>query len=122
MVSDASGLFNVVRNIGGAIGIAVMDTVMFTRGPTHADQIMELIAAKPDAAATQLGITVDTLPSPDDAMSMMGIMDLIQNASLTQALNDCWWLLAAVSLSALPVLWLLGPIESARPIWARTEK
>ena len=29
-------------------------------------------------------------------MSMMGIMDLIQNASLTEAINDCWWLLAGV--------------------------
>ncbi|MBL8792122.1 MAG: multidrug efflux MFS transporter [Rhizobiales bacterium] len=119
VVSDASGLFNVVRNIGGAIGIAIMDTVMFTRGPSHADLLMDRIATNPPAAAAQLGIPLDTLPSPDDAMSIMGIMDLIQNASLTEAINDCWWLLAALSLMALPVLWLLGPVESARPLKGR---
>ena len=119
VVSDASGLFNVVRNIGGAIGIAVMDTVMFTRGPSHADEIMDADLGKPCRRRSQLGITVDTPPSPDDAMSMMGIMDLIQNASLTEAINDCWWLLAGVSLLALPVLWLLGPVESAKPIKSR---
>lgn len=116
VVSDASGLFNVVRNIGGAIGIAVMDTVMFTRGPSHADTLMELIQSDPPAAATQLGVTLDSLPSPDDAMSMMGIMDLIQNASLTQAINDCWWVLAGVALTALPLLWALGPVDSTRPV------
>jgi len=96
-----------------------MDTVMFTRGPSHADILMEQIGSAPAAAAAQLGIPLDTLPTPDDAMSMMGIMDLIQNASLTEAINDCWLLLAVVALSALPVLWLLGPVESARPVKGR---
>lgn len=116
VVSDASGLFNVVRNIGGAIGIAIMDTVMFTRGPGHADVLMAELKSNPAAAAQHLGIPLETLPSPDDAMSMMGIMDLIQNASLTDAINECWWLLTAASLLALPVLWALGPVESARPV------
>jgi DHA2 family multidrug resistance protein len=120
VVSDASGLFNVVRNIGGAIGIAIMDTVLFTRGPSHADTVMELMTSDPPAAAAALGITPDSLPSPDDAMSMMGIMDLIQNTSLTMAINDCWWLLAAVALAALPLLWMLGPVESARAVKGRT--
>ncbi len=119
VVSDASGLFNVVRNIGGAIGIAIMDTVMFTRGPTHADTLMEQMQSTPAAAAAQLGITLESLPSPDDAMSMMGIMDLIQNASLTSAINDCWWLLAGVALLALPLLWALGPVESAKAVRGR---
>ncbi|NMD06977.1 MAG: DHA2 family efflux MFS transporter permease subunit [Phyllobacteriaceae bacterium] len=116
VVSDASGLFNVVRNIGGAIGIAVMDTVMFTRGPTHADTVMTLLSDDPPAAAAILGITVDSLPSPDDAMSLMGIMDLIQNASLTMAINDCFWVLAGVAALTLPLLWALGPVESARAV------
>lgn len=120
VVSDASGLFNVVRNIGGAIGIAVMDTVMFTRGPTHADSIMALMGEDPTTAARLLDVTVDSLPSPDDAMSLMGIMDLIQNASLTMAINDCWWVLAGVAALALPVLWLMGPVESARAVKARS--
>jgi hypothetical protein len=46
-------------------------------------------------------------------------MDLIQNASLTSAINDCWWLLAGVALLALPLLWALGPVESAKAVRGR---
>ncbi len=119
LVSDASGLFNVVRNIGGAIGIAIMDTVMFGQGPAHADTIMQLMHDDPAAAATILGLSAAELPAPDDAMSLMGIMDLIQNASLTMAINDCWWVLAGAALLPLPLLWWLGPVESARAPKAR---
>jgi len=32
-VADASGLFNLMRNLGGAIGLALIDTVIYGRGP-----------------------------------------------------------------------------------------
>jgi MFS transporter, DHA2 family, multidrug resistance protein len=115
-VSDASGLFNLVRNIGGVIGIAVMDTVMFSRAPVHAENLLELARTNPAAAAPILGVPVSDLPDPEDAMGIFGLTDLVQSAGLTQAINECWWLLAATALLALPLLWFLGPIESAKPI------
>ena len=30
-VADASGLFNLMRNLGGAIGIALIDTILYGR-------------------------------------------------------------------------------------------
>jgi MFS transporter, DHA2 family, multidrug resistance protein len=118
-VSDASGLFNLVRNIGGVIGIAVMDTVMFSRAPEHAENLLELVRTAPAEAAPLLGVSVDDLPAPDDAMGIFGLTDLVQSAGLTQAINECWWLLAIMSLVALPLLWWLGPVESAKPIKGR---
>lgn len=38
-VSDASGLYNLARNLGGAIGIALIDTILFARGPEHAGRL-----------------------------------------------------------------------------------
>ncbi len=115
-VSDASGLFNLARNIGGVIGIAVTDTIMFTRAATHAETIVELTKTNPEAAAPILGLTPDQIPSPDDPMGIFGLMDVVQGASLTQAINECWWALAAVSLAALPLLWYMGHVPSAVPI------
>ncbi len=39
-VADASGLFNLMRNLGGAIGLALIDTVLYGRAPRHADAIV----------------------------------------------------------------------------------
>ena len=40
-VPDASGLFNLMRNLGGAIGIALIDTVLYGRTSIHADAIRD---------------------------------------------------------------------------------
>ena len=63
-----------------------------------------------------MGIPVSDLPAPDDAMGFLGIGDLVQAAGLTAALNECWILLGLVSLLALPILWWLGPVQSALPV------
>jgi MFS transporter, DHA2 family, multidrug resistance protein len=115
-VSDASGLFNLARNIGGVIGIAVTDTIMFSRASTHAEDIIELAKTNPEAAAPILGISPDQIPAPDDTMGIFGLMDTVQAASLTMAINECWWTLAAVSLAALPILWWMGHVPSAIPL------
>jgi hypothetical protein len=95
---------------------------MFSRAPEHVENLIELARSNPAAAAPLMGVSVDELPDPEDAMGIFGLTDLAQSAGLTQAINECWWLLAILSLLALPLLWLLGPVESAKPIRARAIK
>jgi DHA2 family multidrug resistance protein len=118
-VSDASGLFNLMRNIGGVIGIAVMDSLIFTRAPNHAEALIDLAKTAPEKAAPLLGIPLADMPDPEDTMSIFALGELAQNAGLTQAINECWWLMAGLGLLALPLLWMLGPVESAKPIGKR---
>jgi len=110
-VSDASGLYNLSRNLGGAIGIALIDTVLFSRGPEHADHIRDLMISSPEAAAALLGVTADEIPAPDDALGLMSFMDVIQEASLTLAINEAWLMLAGISLLALVLVWIMGPVR-----------
>ncbi len=114
-IGDASGLFNVSRNIGGAIGIALLDTIMFSRSPDFTQNIMDLVKTSPEAAATILKMPVADIPTPDDATGLMSIIDAAQGAGLTMAINECWILLGSVALLALPILFILGPIRSAVP-------
>ncbi len=120
-VSDASGLFNLVRNIGGVIGIAICDTFMFGRGPEHADVLTQLVKSDPAKAASLLGLSIEDMPDPEDPTGILGIMDAIQSTSLTMAINECWWMLAGVSFLALPVLLLVGPIRSSIPAKYRAQ-
>lgn len=114
-VSDASGLYNLSRNLGGAIGIALADTVIFSRAPEHAETITELVRGGAPEAARLLGMLPDDVPAPDDAMGLLSIMDAIQDASVTLAINEAWLMFAAITAAAIPLLWLMGPVRSAKP-------
>ncbi len=110
-VGDASGLYNLSRNLGGAIGIALVDTVLFSRGPEHAAALTDLMTADPPAAAALMGMSDAELPDPDDPLGMMGVMDYVQEASLTMAINEAWLMLSGLAGLALVLVWLLGPIR-----------
>ncbi len=114
-VGDASGLFNLARNMGGALGIAVVDTMIWQRSPVYSDQVNEWIKTEPEKAAVALGMPLSDVPAPNDAMGMMSITDAIGQFGITGAINESWILLGCVSLLALPVLWWLGPVASAMP-------
>jgi DHA2 family multidrug resistance protein len=114
-IADASGLFNLSRNLGGAIGIALIDTIVFSRGPEHADRIMDLIKLDPAKAAATLGLTVDALPDPLDPLGLMGIMDVVEQASITSAINEAWLVMGVITATALVVLLAMGPIRVPAP-------
>ena len=114
-IGDASGLFNVARNIGGALGIAVVDTLIWQRSPIYTDMIREWMKTDVDRAAAALGMVASDVPAPDDAMGLIGIADSIGQAALTMVVNECWIVLGVASLVALPVIIWLGPVASALP-------
>ena len=111
-IADASGLFNVSRNLGGAIGIALIDTIVFTRGPEHVNKIMDLLKSDPAKAADVLGMTAADLPSQEDPTGILAIMDAIQQASLTAAINEAWLMLSLATGTALLILLFLGPVPA----------
>ena len=45
-VPNASGLFNLMRNLGGAIGLAVIDTLIQQRVPIHVAALVERLQAR----------------------------------------------------------------------------
>ena len=60
-VPDASGLFNMMRNLGGAVGIALIDTVLYGRTSGHAEAIRQRLIAGDVTAAQAIGL--DRIPS-----------------------------------------------------------
>jgi MFS transporter, DHA2 family, multidrug resistance protein len=57
-VPDASGLFNLMRNLGSAIGIALIDTILYGRTSIHA--LRNRLLAGDMTAATAIGLEIQT--------------------------------------------------------------
>ena len=55
----------------------------------------------PAKAASVLGLTVDALPDPQDPLGFMGIMDVIEQASITSAINEAWLIMGLITATAL---------------------
>lgn len=101
-VPDASALFNLMRNLGGAIGLALIDTVLFGRAPVHGEALAQRLLAREQLAFTFVG-----LPRPLDTTQItQELQELarpaVERAALTLAVTEAWMLIAA--LTAIGVL------------------
>ena len=116
-VADGSGLFNLMRNLGGAIGLALIDTVIFSRAPTHARQIVGQLRHGDADVAAAIGIPRALFAAmaghPLDAPTRRMVGAMVERAALVHAINDAWALIAV--LTAAPLL-LLPLARGARQI------
>jgi len=107
-VPDASGLFNLMRNLGGAIGIALIDSIIYGRAPGHAQSIVHRLMAGDTATAIFVGIPLqefrDRPPGPLDPLTQSILEPMVRHAAFVQAMNDAWACAAFLTLAALLVL------------------
>jgi MFS transporter, DHA2 family, multidrug resistance protein len=110
-VPDASGLFNLMRNLGGAIGLALVDTVLYGRIAIHAEALKTKLMAGDASAARALGLSprlvAQKAAAPIDAATAAYLRPLIAKAAFVMSANEAWILLAAFSLVALAGMMLL---------------
>jgi DHA2 family multidrug resistance protein len=104
-VPDASGLFNLMRNLGGAIGIALIDTVIFGRAPMHGVEIAHQLQTGDMATAKFVGLPLDVFAErwsqPLNSGTRALLEPLIQDAAMTQAINEAWAMIAILTVAAL---------------------
>jgi MFS transporter, DHA2 family, multidrug resistance protein len=104
-IPDASALFNLMRNLGGAIGLALIDTVLFGRAPMLGEAMAVRLKAGDYDAARTVGIPLrqfrDGLAGGIDAKSEQWIRGLVEQWALTTAANEAWTLCAVLTAAAL---------------------
>jgi DHA2 family multidrug resistance protein len=104
-VADASGLFNLMRNLGGAIGLALIDTVIYGRAPVYGAAIVARLEAGDTDTAMRIGISPELWAmrpeGPIDADTQAMLQPLVDAAALTQAINNAWAMVAALTIAAL---------------------
>jgi DHA2 family multidrug resistance protein len=102
-VADASGLFNLMRNLGGAIGIALIDTILYGRVGIHAEDFRVRLLAGDVTAAKAIGLSAATFanrpPGPPDDATVAFVRPMVEKASLALCVNEAWAMLACVAIA-----------------------
>ncbi|MGF6311860.1 DHA2 family multidrug resistance protein [Bradyrhizobium sp. i1.8.4] len=119
-VADASGLFNLMRNLGGAIGIALIDTILYGRSWSYGEDLRVRLLAGDVTAAQAIGLDpkllLDRLPGLPDEATVAFIRPLVERASLALTVNEAWAMLACVALVGLLLVPLARDPAPASPL------
>jgi MFS transporter, DHA2 family, multidrug resistance protein len=104
-VADASGLFNLLRNLGGAIGIALIDTILYGRVVGYAENFRDRLLAGDVTAAQAIGLSTKMFlnrpPGPPDEATIAFVRPMVEKASLALCVNEAWAMLACVAIVGL---------------------
>ncbi|MDR3500266.1 MAG: DHA2 family efflux MFS transporter permease subunit [Parvibaculum sp.] len=110
-LKNASGLYNLMRNLGGAIGLAIINTVLVHRLDFHKSRLREAVeAGRPviDQTVTGLGQMIGgTLGSSGDLAAIKELYGLMTREATVMAFADCFFVLAicfAAMLLTLPMV------------------
>jgi DHA2 family multidrug resistance protein len=121
-VPDGSALFNLMRNLGGAIGIAMIDTLIWHRTPIVANDLGAKIMAGDTGTANAVGVPAAALAQggggAPGAEVMAALKPLVEKAALTTAVNEAWAMVALATLLAvvlLPFVKRTDAVKAARP-------
>ncbi len=117
LVADGSGLFNLMRNLGGALGLALIDTVIFSQSTAHGLAIAAKLRAGDVATAVGIGIPrdafIEQLGEPPDEFTTELVRPLVEKAALVQAINDAWLMIAVLTAAAVLLVALVRRGQSA---------
>ena len=104
-VADASAMFNLMRNLGGAIGIALVDTILYGRSVVYGEAFRVRLLASDVSAANAIGIDpkllLDRASGPPTDAEIAYVRPFVERASLALSVNEAWLMLACVAIVAL---------------------
>ncbi|WP_229209927.1 DHA2 family efflux MFS transporter permease subunit [Duganella sp. Root1480D1] len=116
--ASASSLFNMIRNLGGSIGIALLATQLTQREHFHSARLGEAVSSF--SAATQLrldqltqnfiGKGFDPVTASDKALK--AVDGIVRRESFVMAYNDGFLIVGAILLSCILILWLSDKVKS----------
>jgi DHA2 family multidrug resistance protein len=117
-VADASGLFNLMRNLGGAIGIALIDTIIYGRVAIYAENFRARLLAGDLSAAVEIGLDPSRLanrpPGPPTPDEIAFVRPMVEKASLALCVNEAWAMLAGVAVLGFLLVFLAGGCAKER--------
>jgi DHA2 family multidrug resistance protein len=110
---SASGLFNMMRNLGGSIGIAALATLVTRRENFHSNRLGEVVSVYNPATQERINQMTQYFTSRGadlataQQQAIAAIDQIVRREAYVLAYNDCFYFIAcALLLSGLAVLFL----------------
>lgn len=104
-VPDASAMFNLMRNLGGAIGLALIDTIIFGRAEMHGRALVERLSRGDAAAFDFVGLPSIPVPIQVIPEKMQLVHRAVERAALTMAINEAWAMIACLTVAGAFLAW-----------------
>jgi MFS transporter, DHA2 family, multidrug resistance protein len=111
---SASGLFNMMRNLGGAVGIALLQTLLTKREQYHSNVLMQSVSMFEEATRTKIEkltqyFMAHGVLDPSDAShrAYVAIGKIVQKQAFILAFSDMFFLLGLALIAALMASLLL---------------
>ena len=120
-MGNATSIFNLMRNIGGSIGIAIMTTFLARRSQVHQNHLVaNVTAGSGETYRLWQGIKANFIAHGIDAVTASrkayaAIYGLVQQHAAMLAFVEAFWLMGVVFLLMLPFLPLLQYHPHTRP-------
>ena len=112
-LKDATGLFNLLRNLGGALGLAILNTQLIERSAFHYQRLAERVSAGRATAEGWIGGLTDRyntlIPVDPQGAAIKTVTGFVHREALVLAFVDCFLILAIIYAVAL----LFTPLLSA---------
>ena len=111
-VKNASGLFNLMRNLGGAIGLALINEVLNERTDLHIGRLQDRVTWANSMAVETLNNFTQRMQGMGDAamMAMKQLSQLVHRQALVMSFGDVFFIIAVFYLAlVVMVLWLDKP-------------
>ncbi len=117
---SASALFNMFRNLGGSIGIALLATQLDVREKLHSLRLGENVTAFSAPAAERLaGLTQQLISRGVEASTAGGralgaLASTIRREAGVMAYSDCFFILGVLLASMVLLVWFCRPARADR--------
>jgi MFS transporter, DHA2 family, multidrug resistance protein len=123
-VADAAGFFNMARNLGGSIGLALQGVFIDRRVEAHADAIRESITANSTLVQERIAAqsaffaerTGDAAHGTQQAIGQLALQ--IHQQAVVMTYSDCFWVLGVGLIVLLPMVLLLRARATPPPVSA----
>jgi DHA2 family multidrug resistance protein len=107
-LKNGSGLFNLTRNLGGAVGLAILNTLLDKRIDLHLARLHDAVTwARQPALEALNGLAARIPGSEAQTMALRQLMLITRQQGIVMAFADVFLVLGLLFVAFAPLVWLL---------------